>query len=84
MSEKPSSLFRKFDPNFAGSFLCRKDSTGKVIGCLSACMAGINAQDPSINCCSGKYNSKETCPSAQVDFYESVRSFFVDTDSLEN
>lgn len=29
----------------------RFDSDGKVIGCLSACMAGINAQEPSMNCC---------------------------------
>lgn len=35
------------------SYARRKDSNGNVIGCLSACMAGINAQDPSYNCCVG-------------------------------
>ena len=45
---------------------------GNVIGCLSACMAGINAQDPSVNCCSGKYNSMEACYSEEVDFYKQV------------
>ncbi|GAA5948646.1 hypothetical protein JCM3765_004955 [Sporobolomyces pararoseus] len=55
--------------------LKQKDSSGTVIGCLSACMAGVNAQDPSINCCSGKYNSKEACPSAQVDFYEVMKPY---------
>ncbi|GAA5910390.1 thaumatin family protein [Sporobolomyces salmoneus] len=53
----------------------QKDSNGKVIGCLSACMAGINAQDPSINCCSGKYNMMENCPSKDVDFYSVLKPF---------
>ncbi|GAA6032806.1 hypothetical protein JCM8097_000802 [Rhodosporidiobolus ruineniae] len=50
------------------------DSTGTVVGCLSACMAGINAAVPSINCCSGVYNSHETCLADQVEHY----SFFKD------
>ncbi|GAA6014267.1 hypothetical protein JCM8202_005217 [Rhodotorula sphaerocarpa] len=45
------------------------DSDGKVIGCLSACMAGINAQESSMNCCSGKYSPIPKCVPSGVDYY---------------
>ncbi|GAA5916757.1 hypothetical protein JCM8208_001679 [Rhodotorula glutinis] len=48
----------------------QKDGDGNVIGCLSACMAGINAVEPSVNCCSGKYNNVTACLPGDVDFYE--------------
>ncbi|BGP00386.1 hypothetical protein NBRC10513v2_004613 [Rhodotorula toruloides] len=51
----------------------QKDSSGNVIGCLSACMAGINAKDPSYNCCSGIYNSVEACDATKVDFYKVLK-----------
>ncbi|CDR41537.1 RHTO0S06e02784g1_1 [Rhodotorula toruloides] len=51
----------------------QKDSNGNVIGCLSACMAGINAQDPSYNCCSGIYNSVQACDATKVDFYKVLK-----------
>ena len=38
-------------------------------------MAKINAEDPSINCCSGKYNSKEACPFNEVDYYDVLKPF---------
>ncbi|KAK4058080.1 hypothetical protein OIO90_000819 [Microbotryomycetes sp. JL221] len=44
--------------------------TEDVIGCRSACLAGLNAGQNSINCCSGKYNTKETCPSKQIQHYD--------------
>ncbi|GAA5998486.1 thaumatin family protein [Rhodotorula paludigena] len=51
-----------------------KDADGNVIGCLSACMAKINAEEPSMNCCSGTYNSMEACaPPSQVDFYDTLK-----------
>ncbi|BGP41006.1 hypothetical protein JCM10449v2_004973 [Rhodotorula kratochvilovae] len=51
----------------------QKDSDGNVIGCLSACMAKINDVEPSVNCCSGKYNNETTCHSAEVDFYDVLK-----------
>ncbi|KAM0793190.1 hypothetical protein ACM66B_000661 [Microbotryomycetes sp. NB124-2] len=44
--------------------------TQEILGCRSACFAGINAQEPSLNCCSGKYNSMEACPSEKVEHYQ--------------
>lgn len=46
-----------------------------MIGCLSACMAKINSEDPSINCCSGKYNSKEACHFGEVDYYQVLKPY---------
>ncbi|BGP32988.1 hypothetical protein JCM10296v2_004776 [Rhodotorula toruloides] len=51
----------------------QKDSSGNIIGCLSACMAGINAKDPSYNCCSGIYNSVQACDATKVDFYKVLK-----------
>ncbi|BGP25471.1 hypothetical protein JCM10295v2_004398 [Rhodotorula toruloides] len=51
----------------------QKDSNGNVIGCLSACLAGINAQKPSYNCCSGIYDSVEACDVNKVDFYKVLK-----------
>ncbi|GAA5855294.1 hypothetical protein JCM9279_001936 [Rhodotorula babjevae] len=48
----------------------QKDGDGNVVGCLSACMAGIRADEPSINCCSGKYNNVTACLPGDVDFYD--------------
>lgn len=47
---------------------------GETVGCLSACMAKINAETPSHNCCSGIYEQRELCDKGQVDFY----SYFKD------
>ncbi|GAA5835208.1 hypothetical protein JCM11251_006644 [Rhodosporidiobolus azoricus] len=41
-----------------------------VIGCLSACMAGVNAGDNSPNCCSGSFLSHEACQPQMVDYYD--------------
>ncbi|GAA5922404.1 thaumatin family protein [Sporobolomyces koalae] len=43
---------------------------GKTIGCLSACMANVNAGDNSPNCCSGSYLSHEACKPEMVEFYD--------------
>ncbi|GAA5988341.1 hypothetical protein JCM10908_002173 [Rhodotorula pacifica] len=47
----------------------QKDASGRVVGCRSACFAGINAQVPSINCCSGIYESIPACVPDRVDYY---------------
>ncbi|GAA6010495.1 hypothetical protein JCM11491_006966 [Sporobolomyces phaffii] len=43
---------------------------GETIGCLSACMAKVNAGPNSPNCCSGSYHSHEACQPHMVDFYD--------------
>ncbi|GAA5887665.1 hypothetical protein JCM6882_001489 [Rhodosporidiobolus microsporus] len=45
-----------------------------VIGCLSACMAGINAGPNSSNCCSGQFLSHEACLPQNVDYYDYFKS----------
>ncbi|GAA5961247.1 hypothetical protein JCM8115_001521 [Rhodotorula mucilaginosa] len=47
----------------------QRDASGNVLGCRSACFAGINAQIPSINCCSGIYESIPACVPERVDYY---------------
>ncbi|POY69908.1 hypothetical protein BMF94_7088 [Rhodotorula taiwanensis] len=48
----------------------QRDAAGNVIGCKSACMAGINAGIPSMNCCSGIYESIPACVPSGVDYYD--------------
>ncbi|GAA6058696.1 hypothetical protein JCM10212_003384 [Sporobolomyces blumeae] len=43
---------------------------GDTIGCLSACMAGINAGADSSNCCSGRFLSHAACRPENVDYYD--------------
>ncbi|GAA5992052.1 hypothetical protein JCM11641_003660 [Rhodosporidiobolus odoratus] len=50
-----------------------KDDDGNTLACIAACFAGINAADPSMNCCSGKYNDLDACVSDQVDFYSVLK-----------
>lgn len=51
------------------------DSTGFPVGCKSACEANLDGnQANSPNCCSGQFNTPETCPSSGVEFY----SYFKD------
>ncbi|KAL5476662.1 hypothetical protein ACEPAI_2848 [Sanghuangporus weigelae] len=50
-------------------------SDGSVLGCKSACGAGLNDNNGnSPNCCTGTHNTPETCPPSGVDYY----SFFKD------
>ncbi|ORY88332.1 thaumatin, partial [Leucosporidium creatinivorum] len=46
------------------------DTNGYVIGCKTACSANLSG-DPSNspNCCSGSYDTPETCPSSGVEYY---------------
>jgi hypothetical protein len=47
-----------------------KDSTGKVVGCKSACDANLDGNPQnSPNCCSGSHNLPSTCPPSGVQFY---------------
>ncbi|KAA1473931.1 thaumatin-like protein [Dentipellis sp. KUC8613] len=53
-----------------------RDSSGAVVGCRSACQAGL-APDPgnSPNCCTGSHNTPATCPPSGVEYY----SYFKDS-----
>ncbi|BGP17146.1 hypothetical protein JCM10213_006058 [Rhodosporidiobolus nylandii] len=50
-----------------------KDDEGNTLACIAACFAGINADEPSMNCCSGKYNDLDACVSDQVDYYSVLK-----------
>ncbi|KAJ3726455.1 thaumatin-like protein [Lentinula guzmanii] len=46
------------------------DSTGFPVGCKSACDANLDGdQQNSPNCCSGQYDTPQTCPSSGVEYY---------------
>ncbi|KAL8278514.1 hypothetical protein RQP46_009006 [Phenoliferia psychrophenolica] len=47
-----------------------KTASGVIIGCLSACMAGINAGTNSNNCCSGTMDDRDKCLQTGVDHYD--------------
>lgn len=59
----PEEAMRQYNPN------------GAIVGCLSACNAGLQA-DPanSPNCCSGTFDTREACPNSGVEYY----AFFKD------
>lgn len=49
------------------------NSSGTVLGCMSACDANLSGNpSDSPNCCSGSHGTAATCPSSGVDYY----SFF--------
>ncbi|KAJ7234655.1 thaumatin [Mycena rebaudengoi] len=58
-------------PNCPASLKGPLDSTGFPVGCKSACLVdalnGRAANSP--NCCSGSFNTPQTCPSSGVQFY---------------
>ncbi|KAI5115046.1 hypothetical protein M0805_001994 [Coniferiporia weirii] len=46
------------------------DPSGFPLGCKSACFANLDGnQVDSPNCCSGQYDTAQTCPSSGVEFY---------------
>ncbi|KAI0674521.1 Osmotin thaumatin-like protein [Trametes maxima] len=45
------------------------DSNGNVVGCKSACAAGLGDPTNNPNCCTGTHNTPATCPSSGVQFY---------------
>ncbi|EKM51955.1 uncharacterized protein PHACADRAFT_212566 [Phanerochaete carnosa HHB-10118-sp] len=62
-------------PNCPAALKGPYDSTGFPVGCKSACEANLDG-DPanSPNCCSGQYNTVETCPSSGVAYYSYFKS----------
>ncbi|KAA1474524.1 thaumatin-like protein [Dentipellis sp. KUC8613] len=63
------------NPNCPAQLVGPKDSSGTVLGCQSACEAGL-APDPnnSPNCCTGSHNTSATCPSSGVQYYSYFKS----------
>ena len=57
------------------SALIQQNATGQTVGCKSSCVANLSG-DPSNspNCCSGMYDTPQTCPASNVSYY----SFFKD------
>ncbi|KAI0942869.1 hypothetical protein AcV7_002164 [Taiwanofungus camphoratus] len=57
-------------PNCPSALQGPYDSSGFPVGCKSACEANLDG-DPSNspNCCSGQYDTKDTCPSSGVQYY---------------
>ena len=55
-----------------------KDSSGKVVGCKSACVAGLGDKTNNPNCCTGTHNTAKTCPPSGVAYY----SYFSTSPSL--
>ncbi|GAA5868370.1 hypothetical protein JCM8547_002168 [Rhodosporidiobolus lusitaniae] len=57
------------------SVLQKKDSSGAVVGCYTACAANLDGnQADSANCCSGSHNTPATCPSSGVQYYSTFKN----------
>ncbi|KAI0710074.1 thaumatin-like protein [Earliella scabrosa] len=46
------------------------NGNGQLVGCNSACSAGLDDPNDSANCCSGSHDTPETCPVDGVQFYD--------------
>lgn len=47
------------------------DASGWPLGCKTACMANLDGTpENSRNCCSGEFNTPQTCPASGVQFYD--------------
>ena len=57
------------NPNCPAALAGPKDSSGKVVGCKSACVAGLGDPANSPNCCTGSHNTAKTCPPSGVQNY---------------
>ena len=51
------------------SALAVDDASGTVVGCKSACVAGLGDPTNNPNCCTGTHNTAATCPSSGVQDY---------------
>ncbi|PIL34441.1 hypothetical protein GSI_03217 [Ganoderma sinense ZZ0214-1] len=57
------------NPNCPAALAGPKDSSGAVVGCKSACVAGLGDPANSPNCCTGSHNTAKTCPPSGVQDY---------------
>ncbi|KAF9778660.1 thaumatin-like protein [Thelephora terrestris] len=52
------------------SGLAYRDPSGVIVGCKSACFANLSGNPAnSPNCCSGSFNTPQTCPASGVSYY---------------
>ncbi|KAH8112930.1 Osmotin, thaumatin-like protein [Phellopilus nigrolimitatus] len=57
-------------PNCPAALKGPLDSSGFPLGCKSACSADLDGdQANSPNCCSGQFDTPQTCPSSGVEYY---------------
>ena len=57
------------NPNCPAELVGPKDSSGAVVGCKSACVAGLGDPTNNPNCCTGSHNTAATCPPSGVQDY---------------
>ncbi|KAI0749525.1 thaumatin-like protein [Daedaleopsis nitida] len=55
------------------------DPSGQVVGCNSACSAGLGDPNDNPNCCTGSHNKPETCLPSGVQFYDYFKSKCTDS-----
>lgn len=71
VADCPVDLGPECPPELVGPF----DPSGFPLGCASSCIANLSG-DPanSPNCCSGDFDTPETCPVENVQFYDFFKS----------
>ncbi|KAI0671562.1 Osmotin thaumatin-like protein [Trametes maxima] len=57
-------------PNCPAQLKGPTDSSGTVLGCNTACGAGLGDPTNNENCCTGTHNTAATCPPSGVQFYD--------------
>ncbi|KAI0787897.1 Osmotin thaumatin-like protein [Fomes fomentarius] len=57
------------NPNCPAELRGPTDSSGQVVGCNSACTAGLGDPTNNPNCCTGTHNQPSTCPPSGVQDY---------------
>ena len=57
------------NPNCPAELAGPTDSSGTVVGCKSACVAGLGDPTNNPNCCTGTDDTAATCPSSGVEYY---------------
>ncbi|KAI0710080.1 thaumatin-like protein [Earliella scabrosa] len=58
------------NPNCPAELAGPRDTDGTVLGCKSACAAGLGDPVNNPNCCTGTHNIPETCPPSGVQYYD--------------
>ncbi|KAH9972553.1 thaumatin family-domain-containing protein [Lactifluus volemus] len=57
------------NPQCPAQLIGPRDPTGLIVGCQSACEAGVDNPADSANCCTGTHNTQATCPANGVSYY---------------
>ncbi|KAI0749526.1 thaumatin-like protein [Daedaleopsis nitida] len=62
------------NPNCPAPLKGPTNPQGQVVGCKSACAAGLGDPTNNPNCCTGTHNTQATCPSSGVQYYDYFKS----------